>query len=93
MVFSYLDTFDDDKVGLNEMKAHYRRGGLGDAVIKARLEGILQDLIAPIRARRAALGKDRGHILDVIRRGTERARERTEATRREVVRGLGLFTI
>lgn len=93
VVFTYLDAFDDDRAGLAALKAQYQRGGLGDAVIKARLEGILQDLIAPIRARRAALAKDRGFILDVIRRGTERARERTEATKREVVDGLGLFVM
>ena len=93
MVFTYLDAFDDDRAGLAALKAQYQRGGLGDAVIKARLEGILQDLIAPIRARRAALAKDRGFILDVIRRGTERARERTEATKREVVDGLCLFVM
>lgn len=93
VVFTYLDAFDEDRAGLAEMKAHYRRGGLGDAKVKARLEEVLQELIAPIRLRRAALAKDHGHVRDVIRRGTEKARERTEATRREVAEGLGLFLI
>jgi tryptophanyl-tRNA synthetase len=91
VVFAYLDAFDPDRNGLAELKAHYRRGGLGDGKIKARLESILQDLIAPIRARRAQLSKDQDYILEVIRKGTERARDRTEATKRDVVRGLGLF--
>jgi tryptophanyl-tRNA synthetase len=91
VVFAYLDAFDPDRNALAELKAHYRRGGLGDGKIKARLESILQELIAPIRTRRAQLSKDQDYILEVIRKGTERARDRTEATKRDVVRGLGLF--
>lgn len=93
VVFTYLDAFDPDQDELAELKAHYQRGGLGDGKTKARLEAILQDLIAPIRARRAQLSQDRGYILEVIKEGTERARERTEATKRDVVNALGLFQL
>ena len=93
VVFTYLDAFDDDTEALAGLKEHYRRGGLGDGRIKARLEDILQALIAPIRERREALSKDRGYILETIREGTERARERTEATKREIVGALGLFRL
>ncbi|MBN8290832.1 tryptophan--tRNA ligase [Rhodobacter sp. NTK016B] len=93
VVFTYLDAFDEDRDALAELKAHYRRGGLGDGKIKARLEGILQALIAPIRERRALLARDKAHVLDIIRDGTERARARTEATKREVVEALGLFRL
>jgi tryptophanyl-tRNA synthetase len=93
VVFAYLDAFDDDKALLEELKAHYRRGGLGDGKIKKRLEDILQALIAPIRERRERLSADQGYILDTIRRGTEIARERTESTKREVVASLGLFQL
>ncbi len=93
VVFTYLDAFDGDQEGLEDLKAWYRRGGLGDSKIKARLEGILQELIAPIRERRAQLARDPGYILDVIRDGTDRARERTEATKRDVVDALGLFQL
>ena len=93
VVFTYLDAFDQDQDGLAELKAHYQRGGLGDGKIKARLEAILQELIAPIRTRRAQLAEDRGYVLDVIRAGTDRARERTEATKRDVVSALGLFQL
>lgn len=91
VVFTYLDAFDPDQEALADLKAQYQRGGLGDGKIKARLEEILQEFIAPIRTRRAQLSEDRGYILQVIREGTERARERTEATKREVVSALGLF--
>ena len=93
MVVTYLDALDGDTEALSGLKEHYRRGGLGDGRIKARLEDILQTLIAPIRERREALSTDRGYILKTIREGTERARERTEATKREVVGALGLFRL
>ncbi|MFW2590063.1 tryptophan--tRNA ligase [Sagittula sp. SSi028] len=93
VVFTYLDAFDPDQDELAELKAQYKRGGLGDGKIKARLETILQNLIAPIRARRAAFSKDRAYVLKVIKDGTERARQRTEETKRDVVNGLGLFQL
>ncbi|QIG98320.1 tryptophan--tRNA ligase [Bradyrhizobium sp. 6(2017)] len=89
VVFTYLDAFDDDHHAVEELKAHYRRGGLGDATVKRRLEDILQALIAPIRTRRAELATDRDYVADVIRRGTLRAREITERTKRDVMEGLG----
>lgn len=91
VVFAYLDAFDDDHAALEELKAHYRRGGLGDGTLKRRLEDILQSLIAPIRERRKMYANDPAYVIDVIRKGTEKARDRTESTKRDVVDGLGLF--
>lgn len=93
VVFIYLDAFDDDHQVVEELKAHYRRGGLGDMTVKRRLEDILQALITPIRTRRAELATNRDHVVEVIRRGTMKAREVTEHTRREVMAGLGLFQL
>ena len=93
VVFTYLDAFDDDRDAVEELKARYRRGGLGDMTVKRRLEDILQALIAPIRTRRAELANDRGHVTEVIRRGTLKAREVTERTRRDIMAGLGLFQL
>lgn len=93
VVFTYLDAFDEEEAELADIKAHYQRGGLGDGKIKARLEDILQALIGPIRERRKHLAKDCGYVLDVIRQGTERARTKTEATKREVSEALGLFRL
>lgn len=53
VVFTYLDVFDQDQGELAKLKSQYQLGGLGDGRIKARPEDILQDLIAPIRERRA----------------------------------------
>lgn len=92
-VFTYLDAFDEDKATLEELKLQYRRGGLGDRKIKQRLEEILQELIEPVRKKRAELAKDMAYVRDVIREGTERARIHTETTKREVVEGVGLFVL
>jgi len=93
VVFTYLDAFDEAKGELEDLKLQYQRGGLGDGKIKSRLEDILQVLMAPIRERREQLSKERGHVLEIIRSGTEKARERTDATRREVVGALRLFQL
>jgi len=90
VAFLYLDAFDTDKEGLAEMKAHYQRGGLGDSVVKKRLEGILQDLLAPIRARREELAKDKGHVMQILKEGTMKAREVAARTTDEVRKALGL---
>jgi tryptophanyl-tRNA synthetase len=92
VVFTYLDAFDEDRTTLEELKARYRRGGLGDVVVKRRLEEILQALLAPIRERRAALEKDPCHVLDLLRAGTMAAREQTQATLDDIRSGLGLFS-
>lgn len=93
VVFTYLDAFDGDKEVVDDLKARYRRGGLGDSVIKRRLEDVLQELIAPIRARRAVLAGDPAHVLGLVREGTARARVVTDRTRREVFDGLGLMML
>ena len=90
VAFIYLDAFDTDKEGLAEMKAHYVRGGLGDSVVKKRLEACLQELLAPIRARREEFAKDRGQVMQLLREGTARAREVATRTTDEVKAVLGL---
>ncbi len=91
IVFTYLDAFDPNSEEVEELKAHYRRGGLGDGTVKERLEGILKDLISPIRERREELAKDPDYIMDVLRDGTEKCRIITQNTLDEVKDGLGLF--
>ena len=90
VVFTYLDAFHADKTFVAEMKAHYRRGGLGDRQCKNALETCLQELLAPIRERRATYIQDKGMLLTLLRRGSERAHELTQRTLHEVKRGLGL---
>jgi tryptophanyl-tRNA synthetase len=90
VVFSFLDAFETDTAKVDELKAHYRRGGLGDGVLKKMLNERLQEAIAPIRAERERLAKDRGEMLNVLKRGTEKAREAAAQTLSEVKGALGL---
>ena len=91
IVFTYLEAFDPNKEEVEELKAHYRRGGLGDGTVKKRLEGVLKELISPIRERREELAKDPDYIMDVLRQGTDKCRLITQQTLDEVKDGLGLF--
>ncbi|WP_442894093.1 hypothetical protein [Bradyrhizobium sp. AZCC 1721] len=93
VVFKYLDAFDEDHVAVEDLKARYVRGGLGDSIVKKRLDDVLQALLAPIRSRRRALARDPGYLLQVVKLGTSRAREITDATLRDVRAALGLFTL
>lgn len=90
VVFLFLDAFDGNPDEVAELKAHYRRGGLGDSVVKRRLEERLQALLEPIRAKREALAQDRGYLRDVLRSGTFAAREVAASTTANVRKALGL---
>ncbi len=73
-VFAYLDAFDPDTASLEEMKAHYQRGGLGDSVVKKRLLEVLQAFLEPIRARRLEWAKDPEAVMKILFAGSEQAR-------------------
>lgn len=88
VVFTYLDIFDSNKTEVEELKAHYRRGGLGDVVIKKRLDSILQNLIAPIRTKREQFAQDPAMVMKVLQQGTEKARVVATQTMNEVRRAM-----
>jgi tryptophanyl-tRNA synthetase len=90
VVFAYLDAFDPDAVAVEELKAHYRHGGLGDMVVKRRLVEVLERVIAPMRARRAELAGDRAYLREVLRDGTGRAAAVTRGVLGEVRRAFAL---
>ncbi len=92
-VFTYLDAFSKDEhfakylpeyQNLDEMKDHYRRGGLGDMKCKKLLNSILNEMLEPIRQRRHELQQDIPEIYNILRRGTEKARETAAKTMDEV---------
>jgi len=91
VVFTYLDAFDENHDEIEELKAHYRRGGLGDAALKRRLDDCLQALLGPIRERRAEFARRPDFVMDVLRAGTGRASKVTETTLDEVKSALGMF--
>ena len=90
IAFTYLDAFDPEKAALADMKAHYVRGGLGDSIVKKRLDLVLQEMLAPIRARREEFAKDKGQVIQMLKEGTFRAREVAARTADEVKSALGL---
>ena len=90
VVFAHLDAFDPDGDAIEELKARYRRGGLGDAALKRRLVDVLEQVLAPIRARRAELGRDRTYVREVLREGSARGDGITRAVGRAVREVFGL---
>ena len=96
-VFTYLDAFSTDEdfslflpeyACLDELKAHYTRGGLGDGTCKKLLYNILNARLEPIRQRRAEWEKDIPAVYDILRRGTEDARAVAAQTLDEVRRAM-----
>lgn len=92
-VFTYLDAFCEDGhfaeylpdyANLDEMKAHYMRGGLGDVKCKKFLTKVLEEELAPMRARRHELERDIPAIYETLRTGCEVAREAARQTLSEV---------
>jgi tryptophanyl-tRNA synthetase len=92
-VFTYLDAFSCDEHfakylpdyhNLDEMKDHYRRGGLGDMKCKKFLNQVLNKFLEPMRARRAEFEKDIPEIYNILKKGTEQAREVGAQTMDEV---------
>lgn len=93
VVFAHLDAFDPDRETVEELKAHYRRGGLGDMVLKRRLADVLEAMMAPIRDRRADLTARPDHLMDVLRTGTRLAAARAEETTREIEDAMGIMAL
>lgn len=92
-VFTYLDAFCTDQhfadfwpeyQNLDELKAHYRRGGLGDMKCKKFLCNIINAMLEPMRTRRHSLESDIPAVYDILRCGTEQAREVAAQTMSEI---------
>lgn len=90
VVFAYLDAFDPDGDAVADLKAQYRRGGLGDVTLKRRLVGILEELIAPIRDRRTVLAARPDDVRAIVREGTRRTHATTQAVLADVRRAFAL---
>lgn len=89
-VFTYLDIFCSDKETLEEMKEHYKRGGLGDVKVKRYLNEILQAELQPIRSKREEFAKDKKYIYDMLKNGSDVAREVASKTLLEVREAIGI---
>lgn len=90
MVFTYLDVFGTDKEKIAELKEHYRRGGLGDVMIKRYLIDVLEAEFGPIRARREEFAKDPEAVMQILKEGSEKARTVAAQTLSEVKQAMGI---
>lgn len=93
VVFTYLDAFCKDEYfakywpeynNLQEVKDHYTRGGLGDMKVKIFLNAVLEEELSPIRERRKEFQKDIPYVYQVLKEGSEKAREVAAQTLAEV---------
>lgn len=96
-VFTYLDAFCSDEhferylpdyANLDELKAHYQRGGLGDVKVKKFLNNVVQETLEPIRQRRKELEKDIPAVYEVLKKGSEIARQEAAQTLAEMKRAM-----
>lgn len=92
-VFTYLDAFCQpehferylpDYANLDELKAHYQRGGLGDVKVKKFLNNVMQAELAPIRARRQEWEKRIPDVFDILKEGSKAAEAKAAETLRDV---------
>lgn len=92
-VFIYLDAFCKEEhfaeylpeyQNLDELKAHYTRGGLGDVKVKKFLNAVIQEELSPIRERRKEFEKDIPAIYDILKDGSEKARQTAARTLADV---------
>lgn len=89
-VFTYLDAFGKDKAKIDELKAHYQRGGLGDSVVKKYLLEVLLHFLEPIRKRREEFAKDPKQVMDFLFQGTEVAAAEADKTLHDVRKAMGI---
>lgn len=92
-VFTYLDAFSTeehfakflpDYANLDELKAHYKRGGLGDVKVKKFLNNVLQDVLEPIRERRHYWEQRIPEVYEILRAGSKEAEAAAAATLHDV---------
>lgn len=89
-VFTYLDVFAPNKEEVEEMKAHYKRGGLGDMKVKKYLNEVMQAELEPIRKRREEFAKDMDYVYKMLKDGSDKARQVAAQTLTEVREAIGL---
>lgn len=88
VVFTYLDVFDSNKDEISDLKKQYQQGGLGDVVLKKRLAKVINDILDPIRERRTYYENNPDVVREILKKGTEKARERAQAVLREVKKNM-----
>lgn len=91
VVFTYLDAFDENKQEVARLKDQYRQGGLGDMKIKKYLFEVLDNKFKGIRERRIELAADKAQIIKILKEGTLKANEVSQATLSKMKRAMKMF--
>jgi tryptophanyl-tRNA synthetase len=89
-VFRYHELFNDDPAEVDELKARYRRGAVGDVEAKERLADALDRFLTPMRERRATYEAQPGLVEEMLLAGTERVRAETQQTVKLTLDAMGL---
>lgn len=92
-VFAYHDAFNPSKDEVEELKALYRQGRVGDVEVKRRLSRALNEFLEPIRQRRAEYAKRKGLVGEVLKAGSQRAREEAQKTLDLVKEAMGFYRL
>ncbi len=99
VVFTYLDAFSNNEFikkyapeynNLQEIKDHYTRGGLGDVKVKRLLASILNEILTPIREKRAYLEQHKSEVYDILFKGSDEARKAASKTLNNVKKAMGI---
>ncbi len=99
VLFTYLRAFCEDKhfemfypeyANLKELEAAYAKGGLGDGKVKKFLFDVLNDVLTPIRERRKEMSKHIPEILEILKKGTQKANQVADNTLHEIKRAMGI---
>ena len=83
-VFIYHDAFNPDRAEVDDLKARYRAGKVGDVEVKTKLAAALNATLEPLRERRAAVLSKPGRVREILVEGSRKARERAMATMERV---------
>jgi tryptophanyl-tRNA synthetase len=92
-VFIYHDAFNPNKEEVDDLKARYRKGKVGDVEVKRKLAKVINQFLEPLRERRAYYMQDPGQIDEILASGVKRMREVAKATMTEVHKAMGMFRI
>ncbi len=90
-VFIYHDAFNSNLEEVDDLKARYRQGKVGDVEVKQKLIAALEMFLGPIRQRRAGFAAEPNLVEDILTEGTQRMRQEADATMSEARRAMGLY--
>ncbi len=90
-VFIYHDAFNTNIPEIEDLKERYRTGNVGDVEVKKKLAAAINELLQPFRDRRAEYEKRPDDVRDILREGTNRAREKAHGIMDQIISAMGLF--